>query len=210
MAGSVGYLQIYFLGITATLIYNTGAGIMRAIGDSKRPLRYLAICSALNIILDIVLVVFFKMGITGAAIATVISQTASAVLTVRALMRSYDVMRLIPKDIRIDAPVLMSELRIGVPAALQSCMSVVTNIIIQTAVNQFGTDTIAAWATFTKIDLIFWAVCGAFGIAATTFAGQNYGAQKCESLSVHVSCPVRIYPYRAYGILRAASFFVCI
>lgn len=97
-------------------------------------------------------------------------------------MRSYDTMKLIPKDIRVNAPVLMSELRIGVPAALQSCMSVVTNIIIQTAVNQFGTDTIAAWAAFTKIDLIFWAVCGAFGIAVTTFAGQNYGAQKYKRI----------------------------
>lgn len=182
MAGSVRYLQIYFLGITATLIYNTGAGIMRAVGDSKRPLHYLVVCSILNIILDIVLVVFFKMGITGAAVATVISQTVSAILIIRALMRSYDTMKLIPKDIRINAPVLMSELRIGVPAALQSCMSVVTNIIIQTAVNQFGTDTIAAWATFTKIDLIFWAVCGAFGIAVTTFAGQNYGAKKYKRI----------------------------
>lgn len=189
MSDSVRYLRIYFSGITATLIYNTGAGIMRAIGDSKRPLHYLMVCSILNIILDIVLVVFFKMGITGAAVATIISQVVSAVLIIRALMHSYDVMKLTPHDIRIDAPVLISELRIGLPAAFQSSMSVVTNIIIQAAVNQFGTNTIAAWAAFTKIDLIFWAVNGAFGIAVTTFAGQNYGAKKYDRVykSVRVS-----------------------
>lgn len=180
MADSVAYLRIYFLGITATLIYNMGSGIMRAVGDSKRPLYYLIVCCILNIVLDIVLVVFFKLGIAGAAIATIISQTASAVLVVRALMTSYDMIRLVPRDIRIDFPLLRAELRIGFPGGIQSCMYGLTNIIIQTSINQFGTDTAAAWAAFGKVDSIFWAVSGAFGISITTFSGQNYGAGKLD------------------------------
>lgn len=189
MDDSIGYLRIYFLGIIATLIYNMGSGIMRAVGDSKRPLYYLIVCCILNIILDIVFVVFLKMGIRGAALATIISQAVSALLVIRALMTSYDMIRLIPKDIRIDAPLLKSELRIGLPGGFQSSMYGLTNIIIQTSINQFGTDTAAAWAAFGKVDLIFWAVSGAFGISITTFAGQNYGAGKLDRVykSVRVS-----------------------
>lgn len=189
MDDSTSYLRIYFLGIIATLIYNMGSGIMRAVGDSKRPLYYLIVCCVLNIILDIVFVVYFKMGIVGAAIATIISQAVSAALVIRALMTSYDMIRLVPKDIRIDAPLLLSELRIGLPGGVQSSMYGLTNIIIQTSINQFGTDTAAAWAAFGKVDLIFWAVSGAFGISVTTFAGQNYGAGKLDRVykSVRVS-----------------------
>ena len=141
MPDSIAYLRIYFLGITAMLIYNMGAGIMRAAGDSKRPLYYLIVCCILNIVLDIVLVVFFKMGIAGAAAATISSQAVSAILVVRALMVSYDLIKLVPKDIRIDFPLLISQLRIGLPGGIQSCMYGLTNIIIQTSINQFGTDT---------------------------------------------------------------------
>lgn len=182
MPDSIAYLRIYFLGIAAMLVYNMGSGIMRAVGDSRRPLYYLIVCCILNIILDLVLVVFFKLGIAGAAIATIISQTVSAVLVVRALMTSYDLIKLNPKDIRIDFPLLMSQLRIGLPGGIQSCMYGLTNIIIQTSINQFGTDTAAAWAAFGKVDSIFWAVSGAFGISITTFAGQNYGAGKLERI----------------------------
>lgn len=180
MADSIGYLRIYFLGITAMLVYNMGSGIMRAVGDSKRPLYYLIICCILNILLDIVLVVFFKLGIVGAAIATIISQAVSAVLVVRALMTSYEMIRLVPKDMRIDLPLLISQLRIGIPGGIQSLMYGLTNVIIQTSINQFGTDTAAAWAAFGKVDAIFWAVSGAFGISITTFSGQNYGAGKLD------------------------------
>ena len=189
MDDSILYLRIYFGGIAATLIYNMGSGIMRAVGDSKRPLYYLIICCIINIILDMVFVVFFKMGIAGAAIATVIAQIVSAALVVRSLMTSYEMMRLNLRDIKPDFPILKSELRIGLPGGIQSLMYGLTNIIIQTAVNGFGTDTAAAWAAFGKVDLIFWAVSGAFGISVTTFAGQNYGAGKLDRVykSVRVS-----------------------
>ncbi len=197
MSDSIAYLRIYFLGIIATLIYNMGSGIMRAVGDSKRPLYYLIVCCILNIILDIVLVVFFKLGIAGAAIATIISQAVSAILVIRALMASYDMIRLSPKDIRIDLPLLISELRIGLPGGIQSCMYGLTNIIIQTSINQFGTDTAAAWAAFGKVDLIFWAVSGAFGISITTFSGQNYGAGKLERV------------YKSIRVCLAMSLTLC-
>lgn len=182
MADSVLYLRIYFIGIIATLVYNMGSSIMRAVGDSKKPLHYLIICCILNIILDIFFVVVLKMGIAGAAIATVISQAVSACLVTRALMCSYDMLKLIPKDIRMNLPILSSQLRIGLPSGIQSCMYGLTNIIIQAAINSLGTDTAAAWAAFGKMDMIFWAVSGAFGIAITTFSGQNYGAGKHDRI----------------------------
>ena len=189
MGDSIIYLRIYFLGIISTLIYNMGSGIMRAIGDSRRPLYYLIVCCVLNIGLDIFFVVILKMGIAGAAIATVISQTVSACLVIYALMTAYDSLKLKPKCLRIYRPILIRQLRIGLPGGLQSCMYGLTNIIIQTAINEFGTDTAAAWAAFGKMDMIFWAVSGAFGIAITTFSGQNYGAGKMERVykSVRIS-----------------------
>lgn len=176
MEDSIVYLRIYFLGIVAVLIYNMGSSIMRAIGDSRRPLYYLIVCCGVNIVLDLLLVVVIPMGIAGAAIATVIAQGISAVLVTRALMASYDGVKLELSQIRIDWGKLKSEFKIGLPSGVQSCMYGVSNMVIQTAINGFGTDTAAAWAAYGKMDAIFWAVCGALGVSITTFVGQNYGA----------------------------------
>lgn len=186
---SILYLRIYFLGIVFTLVYNMGSSIMRAIGDSRRPLLFLIICCALNIILDLVFVVGLGMGIEGAAIATVLSQSISALLVTRALMKYYGILKLELKSIRFHADMLKSELRIGLPGGLQSFGYSISNIIIQAVINDFGTDTAAAWAAFGKMDAIFWTVCGSFGIAITTFSGQNYGARKYDRVkkSVRVS-----------------------
>ncbi len=197
MADSVLYLRIYFLGIITTLIYNMGSSIMRAIGDSKRPLYYLIVCCILNIILDALFVIVFQMGIAGAAAATVISQAVSAFLVTRALMSSYDTITLIPRDIHLHLSVLSSQLRIGLPGGLQSCMYGLTNVIIQAAINSLGTDTAAAWAAFGKMDMIFWAVSGAFGIAVTTFSGQNYGAGKYDRI------------YKSVRTTLGMSFGIC-
>ena len=180
MADSVTYLRIYFLSIIGMLIYNMGAAVMRAIGDSRRPLYYLIICCVINIVLDILLVVVFHMGVAGVAVATAIAQTVSAVLVTRSLMVDYDGLKLILREIRLDIPKLKVQLRIGMPSGLQVAMYGVSNMVIQTAVNTFGTDYVAAWAAYGKLDAIFWAICGAFGVAITTFAGQNYGAGKLD------------------------------
>lgn len=177
-ADSVLYLRIYFAGLIFMLIYNMGSSILRAIGDSKRPLYYLIVCCFINIGLDILFVVYFHMGIAGAAIATLIAQAVSAILVTYALMTSYDILKLNLREIRIDFSMLKAEFKIGLPSGLQSCMYNLTNIIIQAAINNFGTDTAAAWAAYGKLDAIFWTICGSFGIAITTFSGQNYGA-KC-------------------------------
>lgn len=180
VADSTRYLRIYFLGILGLLIYNMGSAIMRAIGDSRRPLYYLIICCAANIVLDIVLVVGFEMGVMGVAVATAIAQGVSAVLVTRALMFSYEGLKLELRQIRLDLPKLRVQLRVGMPSGLQAAMYGVSNMVIQAAINGFGTDTVAAWAAYGKLDAVFWAVCGAFGVAITTFTGQNYGAGKLE------------------------------
>ena len=180
MPSSTTYLRIYFMGILFTLVYNMGAAIMRAVGDSKRPLLYLVICCVLNIGLDIFMVVVLKMGIAGAALATVISQCISAILVTRSLTKAYDTMKLRFRELHMDTGVLSKELKIGIPGALQACAYGVTNVMIQAAVNSFGTDTAAGWAAYGKLDLIFWTVSSAMGAAVTTFVGQNYGAGKLD------------------------------
>ena len=126
------------------------------------------------------------MGIAGAAIATVISQGVSAVLVTRALMYSYGILKLELRAIRFHASLLKAELRIGIPGGIQSFGYSISNIIIQAVINDFGTDTAAAWAAYGKMDAIFWTVCGAFGIAITTFAGQNFGAGRYDRIKKSV------------------------
>lgn len=186
-ADSLIYLRIYFLGIIAVQLFNMGSSIMRAIGDSRRPLYFLIVSCIINIVLDIVFVVVFHMGVAGVALATVIAQLISALLVCLALMKSYEDLKLFPKQIRFDKRKLKIELRIGFPSAIQACVYSISNIVIQTAVNALGTNTVAAWAAYGKLDAIFWTINAAFGIAVTTFVGQNYGAGKKERVvkSVH-------------------------
>lgn len=175
---SATYLRIYFGGILFVFIYNIGSSILRAVGDSRRPLYYLIVCCIINIVLDIVLVVGLGMGVAGAAIATVFAQGVSAVLVVMALCRSTDLFRLEIRKIRFHREALELLIKIGLPAGLQSVMYSFSNVIIQTALNAFGTNTMAAWTACGKIDSFFWMVINAFGISITTFVGQNYGARK--------------------------------
>ena len=176
------YLKIYFAGMLFTMIYNMGSSILRAIGDSKRPLYYLIVCCFLNIGLDILFVIIFPFGVAGAAIATVLSQAVSAVLVTYALMKYYTTIRLELRSIRIHPSILKSEFRIGLPSGLQACMYGISNIVIQTSVNEFGTDVTASWAAYGKIDAIFWTILAAFGVAITTFCGQNLGAERYDRI----------------------------
>lgn len=175
---AVRYIQIYFIGIIGNLIYNMGAGILRAIGDSKRPLYYLMVSCFVNIVLDILFVVVWKMNVTGAALATILSQVVSATLVLYALMHTEHAYKLIIKKIRLNLYMVGRIIRIGLPAGLQSVMYSVSNIIIQSSVNSLGTDTIAAWTAYSKIDSVYWMIISALGISITTFVGQNYGAKK--------------------------------
>ena len=172
------YTQIYFCGAIASMVYNMGSGILRAMGDSRRPLIYLIITCFVNIILDVFCVVVLKWGIAGAAIATVLSQFISAVLVLMALLRLPEDIRLRPAKMRVDPVLLGRILMIGVPAGFQFVMFDLSNLLIQSGINSFGDVTMAAWAAFAKADALSWMVSGAIGVAATTFVGQNFGAQK--------------------------------
>ena len=171
------YLQIYFLGMIPQMIYNMGTNILRAVGDSKRPLYFLIVASIVNI----VLVAVIPLGVAGAAIATVASQVVSAVLTVRCIHGSQGMpWHLQLKNIRIERSVLLAICRIGLPGAAQSALYSISNMTIQSAINGFGTVAVAAWSVYGKIDFLFWMTVSSFGIAVTTFAGQNFGARQYD------------------------------
>lgn len=179
---SLSYIRIYFLGTVPSLIYNIGSGILRAIGDSRRPLIFLIVACMTNIVLDVVAVLGLNMGVAGAALATILSQTVSAVLVLLTLLRTGKSYRVVPRQIRFHPDLLKNTLRIGLPAGIQSVLYTVSNIIIQTSINGFGTDAAAAWSAYSKLDCVFWMVINAFGISITTFAGQNFGAGKIKRM----------------------------
>lgn len=180
MGHAVVYIRIYFLGIIVNLVYNMGAGILRAVGDSRRPLYFLIASCFTNIILDVLLVAVLGMGVAGAALATITSQLLSAVLVVLALMKTDDMYKLEWKKVRIVQRMLQRIVRIGIPAGMQSVMYNISNVIIQAGVNTLGTDNVTAWATYGKVDGLYWMMINALGISATTFVGQNFGAGRLD------------------------------
>ena len=164
------------------MVYNMGTGILRAMGDSARPTVFLIITCFLNILLDLLFVVLWKMGVAGAAIATVLSQFISAVLVTVSLCRLPDTFRLRWRKLLPDGQILLRVLAIGIPAGLQFITYDLSNIITQASVNSFGEATTAAWTAYTKSDAIIWMIMAAFGVAITTFVGQNFGAGRLDRI----------------------------
>ena len=185
---SVTYLRIFFMGMVFNFVYNIGAGILRAVGDSKRPLYVLMASCFINIFLDILFVVYFKMGVAGAAIATIICQLISACIVLYLLTKATDSYKLALSKIRFDMRLLLRIISIGLPAAIQSTMYTFSNLLIQTSINSFGLNYIAAWAAYGKLDSIFWMAVNSLGIAVTTFSGQNYGAGKLDRVKQSTKC----------------------
>lgn len=177
MADATTYLRIYFAGSIGTVVYNMGAGILRAMGDSKRPMLFLMVTCILNVVLDLLFVAVLHMGVAGAALATVLSQMISAVLPIVVLLRQKED-RLELRKLRIERSLLGRILHIGIPAGLQFVTFDFSNILIQSGINSFGDITMAAWTAHGKTDALTWMVTGAFGVSITTFVGQNFGAQK--------------------------------
>ena len=191
LPGAILYQRIYFLGMIPNVVYNMGTGVLRAVGDARRPLYFLIAASLCNIVLDLVLVVGFGLAVLGVALATVLSQLLSAVLVVLSLMRSQgQAYQLFPRQLRLYGAPLKDAMRVGVPAALQSVMYSASNIVIQAAINSFGTDAVAAWTAYGKMDVIFWMSINAMAMAITTFAGQNYGAGQYDRLKKGVRVSV--------------------
>lgn len=175
---SVIYLQIYFSGSLFNLLYNMAAGILRAVGDSRRPLYYLCISSAVNIVLDLVFVVVFSMGIAGVGYATIIAQAVSAVLAFFALVRTKDSYRVELKKIAIDKRMMKRILAIGIPSGIQHSIISLSNVIVQANINGYGSAAMAGYGAYSKIDGFVMLPLQSFCIAATTFTGQNIGAEK--------------------------------
>lgn len=182
MTYALSYINIYFLGMIPSLIYNVGSGILRAVGDSRRPLFFLISATMTNIVMDVIFVLGFNWGVAGAAAATVTSQVLSAVLVIVTLRNAPFSYRLRIRRIRMHADMLTRIVRIGLPAGLQSVMYSLSNIIIQASVNGFGTDTMAAYTAYGKLDGLYWMTINAFGVAITTFVGQNFGAHHYDRM----------------------------
>ena len=200
---AVLYTRVCFLGMIPVLTYNIGAGILRAVGDSRRPLYFLIFSSALNILLDLLFVGGFHLGVAGAALATILSQAISAVLILMLLAASKESYRFRPGEIRFHGWILKKIVQIGIPAGLQAAMYQISNVIVQRSVNGFGTDTVAAWAVYMRMDSVFWMITGALGISVTTFVGQNFGAGRIDRVKRSIKDGLVIYT-----VLTAAMSFL--
>lgn len=179
-SSSILYLRVFFIGITALMIYNMGAGLLRAVGDSKRPLYYLIAASICNIILDFIFVLFFKLGVLGVALGTVFSEILSAILVLLALMRDTDCYQLILRDLHIHEKHLIAIVKIGLPAGLQQSVISFSNVIVQSKINVFGAAAMAGYSAYTKIDSFVTLPFMSLSLASTTFIGQNIGAKKWD------------------------------
>ncbi len=186
MGYSLTYIRIYFLGMIPNMIYNIGSGILRAVGDSRRPLFFLMAACLVNIVLDLFFVVALHWEVMGVAVATILSQAVSAVLVIFTLTRSETDYQVRIHELHMTSGILKSIVLIGLPAGLQSVAYSLSNVIIQSSVNAFGTDAIAAWTAYGKIDSLFWMAMSAFGVAITTFAGQNFGAGRIDRMKKSV------------------------
>ena len=180
MADSISYLRIYFGGIIAMMTYNMGAGILRAVGDSKTPLYFLIISSIVNIILDTVFVIALDMGVAGVAWATLIAQAVSATLTIMMLCRINASYRVSLRQIRIKMSYLKEIIRIGLPSGLQNAIISMSNIVVQSYINSFGSAAIAGYSTYGKVDAFALMPVMSLSMAITTFTSQNIGAQRYD------------------------------
>ncbi len=174
------YLTIYFAGVIGLMLYNMGAGILRAVGDSERPFYYLVVSAVLNIILDLLFVLVFRMGVEGVAYATVISQGVSAALTVITLAVTKSCVRLRLRDLKISFSVLGKIFVVGIPAAVQMAITAFSNVFVQSYINYFGPDVMSGWTAYSKIDQLMFLPMQSIALASTTFVGQNLGKNQVE------------------------------
>ena len=174
------YLQIYFGGISGLMLYNMGSGILRAVGDSRWPLYFLVFSSCVNIVLDLLFVLGFHMGVEGVAYATIIAQFSSAALIYFTLYRTHDVHRFQPKKLRIYPEMVRSIIRVGLPAGLQQALTSFSNVFVQGYINSFGTNCVAGWSCYHRIDQFILLPMQSISMASTTFVGQNIGHRDLE------------------------------
>ncbi len=179
---SVLYMRIYFVGMPVMMLYNFGSAVLRAVGDTRRPLYYLLIAGVVNVLLNLLFVIVFCMGVAGVAIATVISQGISAALVLRCLMRSESEYRLDLAQLTIVKDKLIKMLKIGLPAGLQGSLFSISNVLIQSSVNSFGSIAMAGNTVASNIEGFVYTAMNAFHQTAISFTGQNFGARKYQRI----------------------------
>ncbi|MFR8087180.1 MAG: MATE family efflux transporter [Lachnospirales bacterium] len=180
MPEATTYLTIYFAGVSGLMFYNMGAGILRAVGDSRRPLYFLIVSAVMNIVLDLVFVIVFKMGVAGVAYATIVSQFTSAILTMWTLTRETASYKIVWKRVRLISWMLGKIVRIGLPSALQMAITAFSNVFVQSYINEFGSSCMAGWSSYGKIDKFCMLPIQSVSLSITTFVGQNLGANQVK------------------------------
>lgn len=195
------YLGIYFLGLVGLLIYNMGSGILRAVGDSKHPLYFLIFSALSNTVLDIIFVANLRLGVAGAAYATIISQALSALLVLYTLIKTNDCYKISLKKIRIYPKLLKQIFRIGLPTALQMMVTAFSNVFVQSYINSFGSAAMAGYSSYNKIDKVCLLPLQSIGLAITTFMGQNIGAGNSERAIKGVKTATRMNVVTAIVLL---------
>ena len=204
---SVLYMRIYFAGMPFMMVYNFGSAVLRAVGDTRRPLYYLMLAGVVNVLLNLAFVVWFSMGVAGVAAATVISQAISAVLVVRCLVRTDSAYRLVWEGMRIYPDKLVKMVRIGIPAGMQGALFSISNVLIQSSVNSFGSTVMAGNTAGSNIEGFVYTAMNSLHQAAISFCGQNYGARKFRRIGrVMLICEILVV---AVGLImgNGAYFF---
>jgi len=184
---STAYLTIYFSGVIGLMIYNIGSGILRAVGDSRRPFYFLVVSAVMNTVLDLLLVLAFDMGVRGVALATVIAQGTSAVLVLITLMKTDTCIHLSLRRLKIHWDMLKKIIRVGIPAAIQMAITSFSNVFVQSYINYFGADCMSGWTAYSKIDQLIFLPMQSLALASTTFVGQNLGQNQVERAKKGVS-----------------------
>ena len=194
------YLWIYFAGLAVFMVYNVGAGILRAVGDSKTPFYFIIASNCINIMLDLIFVGFLQWGISGAAFATILAELSAAVMTIFCLIRTDMTCKVYPGKLKFYRSHMKDIFRIGMPIGVQSTLFPISNMIVQTNINALGVNCIAAWAICGKLDFFVWYISEAFGISVSTFTAQNYGAGKRDRIGPGVKAGI-IYSVTSVGLV---------
>ncbi len=203
---SVLYMRIIFAGMPASMLYNFGSAILRAVGDTQRPLYFLLTAGIINVALNLFFVIVLHMGVAGVALATVLSQCVSAGLVILCLTRSEGPYRLFLKELKIYGPKLRDMTKIGIPAGIQSSMFSISNVLIQSTVNSFGSVAMAGSTAAGNIEGFLFTSLDAFTQGAQSFVGQNYGAKKMERVRKTVLLCVGLVT--ALGLLLGVSAYL--
>lgn len=200
------YMRIYFAGMPATMLYNFGSAILRAVGDTRRPLYFLTVSGILNVILNLFFVIAFKMDVAGVALATVIAQCLSVALVMICLMRFDGAIKLKLKELKIYKDKTLDIIRIGLPAGLQGTIFAISNVLIQSAVNSFGAIVMAGNAAAANIECFVYVAMNSIYQTALTFTGQNMGARKAERIKkVFLICGILVI---FVGVVVGGSAFI--